>query len=151
MINVVLTKQDEKLLENVVHPMKGGNPLSVRDIESLPFENPSPKSRFPLIKCLCNRCGVDHLLKDFPYNIVDTPPKKPLTKLKKPHQDIAWHKLSMYIEITIVSNANMILVYARIDPKISYNILSYEDWEALYEPQLEKLDDDFTKSTLFRK
>ena len=42
----------------------------------------------------------------------------------------------------------MLPVCARLDPKTSYNIQFYEEWEALDQPPLKKLYKDFTKSTL---
>ena len=139
MINVFPYDQSEALSENEIHPRKGGTELSTTESGSLYSEDESSESRFTPVPCYCDCCGIDYLFWECPYNVAKRSMTKSVLEQKETPQAVAKLKLSTYIEIMVMSSTKMLPVYARFDPKISHNILSYEDWEALEQPPLKSL------------
>ena len=106
--------------------------------------------QLPPVNRLCEGFGVVHLLKDFPFYKAKTQQTEPLPKVQETNPIKGERKPPTYTEITILSKTKSLSVYARLDSKITHNMLSYEDWETLEKPQLKPIDESFESTLIGR-
>ena len=91
---------------------------------------------WPPLNPSCEGCGRTHLLPNCPFK---EPPNKtiePPKVLKESAQGKVGLTRPDHLDVMLLSEAKVLSVKARLDPVLRYNLLPYEEWEALGRPSL---------------